>query len=158
MAEIRKQGVDQVVHDVIASGRPILGICVGMQALMQFSDENEGIECLGHFEGQVHQFPKDLNDAQGLPMKVPHMGWNNVQQIAEHPLWHNIEPNSRFYFVHSYYVEPNAGYTNGKCHYGTDFAATIYRDNLFATQFHPEKSHTAGLQLLKNFTQWDGSL
>lgn len=158
MAEIRQQGVDQVVSEVIASGRPMLGICVGMQALMKYSDENGGVDCLSYFDGHVHQFPKKLYDENDLPMKVPHMGWNNVHKSVEHPLWHNIESGSRFYFVHSYYAEAHADYTAGKCQYGPEFSAMIYRDNIFATQFHPEKSHTAGLQLLKNFTQWDGKL
>lgn len=158
MAEIRHQGVDQVVADTISSGKPMLGICVGMQALMKFSDENDGIECLNYFDGHVHQFPKNLHDEHDLPMKVPHMGWNHVHKAVDHPLWQNIDSGSRFYFVHSFYVEAHADYTSGKCQYGPEFAAMIYRDNLFATQFHPEKSHTAGLQLLKNFTQWDGKL
>jgi len=158
MAEIRLQGVDKVVAENLASGKPFLGICVGMQGLLRHSDENDGIDCLDHFNGNVHQFPKSLTDSHGLPMKVPHMGWNHVHKQADHPLWHDIESGSRFYFVHSYYAEANASYTAGLCNYGTDFAAMIYRDNIFATQFHPEKSHTAGLQLLKNFTNWDGKL
>lgn len=156
MAEIRHQGVDQVVQENLATGKPMLGICVGMQALMSHSDENNGVDCLNYFSGHVRQFPQHGVDESGLPMKVPHMGWNNVEQTADHPLWHNIESGARFYFVHSYYVESNSAYTAGNCQYGTEFAAMIYRDNLFATQFHPEKSHTAGLQLLKNFTQWQG--
>ncbi len=156
MAEIRRQGVDQVVAENLASGKPFLGICVGMQALMCHSDENDGIDCLNHFPGHVHQFPKNLTDSHGLPMKVPHMGWNHVHQTAEHPLWHGIDSGSRFYFVHSYYAEMHTDYTAGRCEYGTEFSAMIYRDNIFATQFHPEKSHTAGLQLLKNFTLWNG--
>jgi len=156
MAEIRNQGVDQVVKENLASGKPFLGICVGMQALMQSSDENDGIECLNHFPGKVHLFPNNLTDEHGLPMKVPHMGWNHVDKKADHPLWQNIASGSRFYFVHSYYVEVQEEYTIGQSQYGPEFAAMIYKDNLFATQFHPEKSHTDGLQLLKNFTQWNG--
>ena len=158
MAEIRAQGVDTLVHDVLASGTPFLGICVGMQALMHSSDENGGVAGLNTFPGRVHCFPKDALDVHDLPMKVPHMGWNNVYQQAEHPLWQGIESGERFYFVHSYYVEPQPAYTIGTCHYGPEFAAMVGRDNLFATQFHPEKSHTAGLQLLKNFTDWNGHL
>lgn len=158
MAEIRRQGVDTVVSENIAAGKPFLGVCVGMQALMKHSDENDGVDCLGHFDGQVHRFPKNLIDKHNLPMKVPHMGWNNVRQRIDHPLWHGIEDDSRFYFVHSYYVEPHDDYTAGTSEYGPEFAAAIYRDNLFATQFHPEKSHTGGLQLLKNFTRWNGAL
>jgi glutamine amidotransferase len=156
MAEIRNQEVDRVVVENLEMGKPFLGICVGMQALMQHSDENGGVDCLNHFDGQVRQFPKHLTDAHGLPMKVPHMGWNHVKMVADHPLWHQIDSGSRFYFVHSFYVEAHQDYTSGLSEYGPEFAAMIYRDNIFATQFHPEKSHTAGLQLLKNFTQWDG--
>jgi glutamine amidotransferase len=158
MAEIRKQQVDEVVAENLNSGKPFLGICVGMQALMERSDENNGIECLSHFDGQVHRFPSHLIDDHGLPMKVPHMGWNHVKKTTDHPIWSGIESDSHFYFVHSYFVEAHDDYTAGQCNYGTDFAAMIYRKNLFATQFHPEKSAEAGLQLLKNFTQWDGTL
>jgi glutamine amidotransferase len=147
MAEIRAQGVDALVSEVLASGRPFLGICVGMQALMRASDENGGVTGLNTFPGQVHRFPKNTLDDHSLPMKVPHMGWNNVYQQGEHPLWQGIESGERFYFVHSYYVEPQPAYTIGTCSYGPEFAAMVYRDNLFATQIHPEKSHTAGLQL-----------
>lgn len=157
MAEIRRQKVDEVVAENLASGKPFLGICVGMQALMAHSDENQGVDCLDHFDGQVHRFPSGLLDNHGLPMKVPHMGWNNVRKTIEHPIWHNIASDSHFYFVHSYYVEAHDQYSAGVCNYGTDFAAMIYRDNIFATQFHPEKSADAGLQLLKNFTQWNGT-
>ncbi len=158
MAEIKNQQVDLVVKENLAMGKPFLGICVGMQALMHSSDENGGTDCLDYFDGNVRQFPKHLVDEHGLPMKVPHMGWNHVHQQVEHPLWHNIQTGNRFYFVHSFYAEPHADYTAGLCNYGPDFAAMIYRDNLFATQFHPEKSHTAGLQLLKNFVNWDGQI
>ncbi|TXR52078.1 imidazole glycerol phosphate synthase subunit HisH [Reinekea thalattae] len=158
MAEIRQQQVDTVVQSTIESGKPLLGICVGMQALLKSSDENDGTDCLNHFDGDVQQFTKGLVDEQGLPLKVPHMGWNHVHQRVDHPLWHNIESGSRFYFVHSFYAQAKADYTAGSSHYGNEFAAMIYRDNIYATQFHPEKSHQAGLQLLKNFTQWNGQL
>lgn len=157
MAEIINQGVAEVVSDVLAAGKPLLGVCVGMQALMKGSDENGGIDCLGYFNGQVRQFPRNLTDEKGLPMKVPHMGWNHVHQTIDHPLWHNIASGSRYYFVHSYYAEA-LEYTAGHAEYGPEFAAAVFQKNIFATQFHPEKSHTAGLQLLKNFTLWDGSL
>lgn len=158
MAEIKSQGVDHVVQENLDAGKPFLGICVGMQALMRYSDENGKVDCLNHFNGGVHQFPKNLTDGHGLPMKVPHMGWNHVHKKVDHPLWQNIETGSRFYFVHSFYVEANPEFTSGQSEYGPEFSAMIYRDNVFATQFHPEKSHTSGLQLLKNFTQWNGVL
>jgi glutamine amidotransferase len=156
MAEIRRQGVDQVVADAIGSGKPFLGICVGMQALMALSHENNGVECLNHFHGEVRRFRSGAVDALGLPLKVPHMGWNTVDYRTEHPLLQGLQSGDRFYFVHSYYVEDRPEYTVGACEYDVTFAAMIARDNVFATQFHPEKSHTAGLTLLKNFVQWDG--
>lgn len=156
MAEIRRQGVDGVVAEAIASGKPFLGICVGMQALMAHSHENDGIDCLGHFDGEVRRFRADATDERGLALKVPHMGWNNVELKLDHPLLHGVHSGDRFYFVHSYYVEALDGYTAATCEYDATFAAMIYRDNIFATQFHPEKSFPAGLTLLKNFVDWDG--
>lgn len=149
MAGMRDAGVDEAVKQA-AFNKPLLAICVGMQALLQSSEENDGVDCLGIFQGKVKRFP----DQAGL--KVPHMGWNQVHQAdPEHPMWHGIAQDSRFYFVHSYYVQPDdAGLIAATCDYGLDFAAALTRDNLFATQFHPEKSHTAGLQLLKNFVEW----
>ena len=133
-----------------AFNKPVLAICVGMQALMQRSEENGGVDALGIFEGSVKRFP----DVDGL--KVPHMGWNQVHQAdPSHPMWKDIEQDARFYFVHSFYVEPkNSGIVAATCDYGLEFCTAIHQENLFATQFHPEKSHTAGLQLLKNFVEW----
>jgi len=159
MAEIIKHGVDQEVRDAIASGKPFLGICVGMQALMDFSEENDGVDCLGHFSGKVKFFGDDLTDADGEKLKVPHMGWNRVEQTIDHPLWKDINSGDRFYFVHSYYVQAeNRAQVAGTCEYGVPFDVALYRDNVFLTQFHPEKSHTAGLQLLKNFLSWNGQV
>ncbi|MBY4677517.1 imidazole glycerol phosphate synthase subunit HisH [Marinobacterium arenosum] len=156
MAEILRQGVDREVAEAIASGKPFLGICVGMQALMQHSEENNGVDCLGHFDGQVKFFGDDLRDADGEKLKVPHMGWNIVEQTLDHPLWAGIDNGSRFYFVHSYYVKADSrAEVAATCEYGVEFDVALARDNVFLTQFHPEKSHTAGLQLLKNFMSWD---
>lgn len=159
MAEIKRLGVDQVVAEV-AKSKPLLGICVGMQALLDHSEENGGVDCLGHFPGNVKFFGDNLIETQGTQagekLKVPHMGWNVVEQVA-HPLWNNIDDLARFYFVHSYYVEAaNAAQVKGRGHYGKDFVAAIGQDNVFAVQFHPEKSHKSGLQLLQNFLAWDG--
>ncbi len=157
MAEIRRLGFDRVIAEVIASGKPVLAICVGMQALLERSEENEGVDCLGLLPGQVRFFGKGLRDIDGTHLKVPHMGWNQVRQSRGHPLWSDIPDNSRFYFVHSYYAEAGVQeQVAGICDYGRSFAVALAKDNLFAVQFHPEKSHTAGLQLLQNFAHWDG--
>lgn len=149
MAGMREAGVDEAVKQA-AFNKPVLAICVGMQALLDNSAENGGVDCLGVFAGQVKRFP----DQAGL--KVPHMGWNQVHQAdPSHPMWQGIAQDSRFYFVHSFYVEPqDAQIVAGTCEYGVNFAAALTQGNLFATQFHPEKSHTVGLQLLQNFVQW----
>ncbi|MEQ3763049.1 MAG: imidazole glycerol phosphate synthase subunit HisH [Alcanivorax sp.] len=154
MAEIRRQGIDEVVREV-AKTKPLLGICVGLQALMTRSEENGGVDCMNFFPGQVRYFGDDLTE-NGERLKVPHMGWNTVSQVA-HPIWTGIADNSRFYFVHSYHVKAdNPEQVKGHGHYGVDFAAAMGENNVFAVQFHPEKSHNAGLALLKNFLSWDG--
>lgn len=151
MAELKALSLDSLLIEV-AREKPFLGICLGMQALLSHSEENQGVSGLGIIDGEVRYF--DAAVQQGL--KVPHMGWNEVQQTA-HPLWHNIADLSRFYFVHSFFVEPkNARQVTGTCTYAQPFAAAIGQDNVFAVQFHPEKSQQAGLQLLKNFIGWDG--
>lgn len=157
MGELTRLGLDQVVHQVAASGKPLLGICVGVQLLMEFSEENGGHDCLGVFPGKAHFFGDHLQDESGEKLKVPHMGWNEVKQTVGHPLWQGIEQNSRFYFVHSYHIQAQQPeQVAGRCHYGLDFDVALFRDNVFAVQFHPEKSHSAGLQLLKNFLHWNG--
>ncbi len=156
MAEIRRLGFDQLLREQIASGKPVLGICVGMQALMDRSEENGGVDCIGILPGQVKFFGTEHRDAAGCHLKVPHMGWNQVHH-NDHPLWANIPQDARFYFVHSYYIHTTAPeLVAATCDYGVQFHAALARGNLFAAQFHPEKSHTAGLQLLKNFVNWNG--
>ncbi|MDQ8935322.1 imidazole glycerol phosphate synthase subunit HisH [Acinetobacter rudis] len=146
---MQQAGIDEVIKKAVFN-KPVLAICVGMQALMAHSEENGGSEALGIFPGTVKRFPDSAE------LKVPHMGWNQVQQLdPTHPMWRDIPQDSRFYFVHSYYVQPeNTDLIAAQCDYGLNFCAAIHQDNLFATQFHPEKSHTAGLQLLKNFVEW----
>jgi glutamine amidotransferase len=157
MAEIRRLGIDEVVHAVADGGQPMLAICVGMQALMSHSEENGGVDCLDVFPGAVRFFGNPLCDAQGDSLKVPHMGWNQVSHTLDHPLWAGIDDMARFYFVHSYYVESaQEQLIAGTVDYGSRFAAALWRDNVFAVQFHPEKSSPAGLVLLANFLQWDG--
>lgn len=155
MKEIRAAGFDQLI-DEISAGKPMLAICVGMQALLTHSAENNGVDCLNTFSGDVLLFPGG-EDSNGHTLKVPHMGWNEVQQTRAHPLWNGIADGSRFYFVHSYFVtSKEADYVAATCDYGVPFAAAIARGNVFGTQFHPEKSHTHGLQLLENFVNWNG--
>ncbi|MBE0470476.1 MAG: imidazole glycerol phosphate synthase subunit HisH [Methyloprofundus sp.] len=140
----------------VAQTRPLLGICLGMQALLTSSEENGGIECLNIFPGQVKHFAEDLCAVNGERLKIPHMGWNQVEQQA-HPLWDNIAQNSRFYFVHSYYAQPeDSAIIAATTEYPENFACALAKDNIFAVQFHPEKSQIAGLQLLNNFLHWDG--
>lgn len=155
MTEIRRLGFDTLVQEVSAD-RPFLGICVGMQALLEHSEENAGVDGIGLFLGQVRFFGRNLSE-DGEPLKVPHMGWNEVRQTLKHPLWHSIPDQARFYFVHSYYVVADkAQQVAGAGHYGQDFAAALADGPRFAVQFHPEKSHSHGLQLLQNFAVWDG--
>ena len=157
MAEIKRLNVGEIVAEAMKS-KPVLAICVGMQALMKSSEENGGIDCLGFMDGEVRYFDDNLIDVKNSRLKVPHMGWNEVTQTQDHPLWKDVPQNSRFYFVHSYYVQTsNADLVTGKTNYGSDIVAALAADNIFATQFHPEKSQTAGLSLLKNFLQWDGN-
>ena len=158
VGEIRRLGIDQLVQQVVDSGKPLLGVCVGMQVLMTFSEENNGTDCLGILPGQVKYFGDKLADPDtGNQLKIPHMGWNQVHQLDSHPLWANIDQDARFYFVHSYYVKPDEStLTTAESHYGFGFTTAITRNNVFAVQFHPEKSQHAGLQLYKNFLNWDG--
>jgi glutamine amidotransferase len=157
MAEIRRLGCDQLLVDALADRhKPVLAICVGMQALLSHSEENGGVQCLDLIEGEVRFFGEHHSDATGR-LKVPHMGWNTVRQTQTHPLWQGIDGDARFYFVHSYYAAPaQQDVVAAEFDYGVRGAAALARDNLFAVQFHPEKSHRVGLQLLKNFLDWDG--
>lgn len=160
MAEIRRLGLEPVIHQVAGQGTPLLGVCVGMQAMMEYSAENDGTRCLGLLPGKVQAFPKDMRDPRSEErLKIPHMGWNQVYPQVEHPLWQNIANGARFYFVHSYYVEPAApDIIAASCNYGIPFTCAVAKGNVFAVQFHPEKSQHAGLQLYANFLNWDGSL
>lgn len=155
IAELKRRGLDEVIYES-AKTKPFLAICIGMQALLTHSEENGGIDSLNLIPGKVKKFNDHL-DRQQADFKVPHMGWNQVQQTVSHPLWQNIEQASRFYFVHSYYTVPDdASVIAATARYQHDFTAALHRDNIFAVQFHPEKSHHAGLQLLQNFINWDG--
>ena len=158
MNELRRLELDQVLLEV-ARSKPFLGICLGMQALLEHSDENGGVDGLGLVQGRVKHFREGFREAAiAAPGKVPLMGWTRLRQVRPHPLWRRIEDGDWFYFVHSYYVELLDEVTAGVSRYGFDFTATVARENIFATQFHPEKSQRAGLELLANFTRWDGSV
>jgi glutamine amidotransferase len=154
MRELKARGLaDAVVR--AAAEKPFLGICIGLQMLFEHSEEGD-VAGLGLLPGQVRRFPDQaMVDAAGVRLKVPHMGWNEVRQAEAHPLWKDISDGSRFYFVHSYYVEPAApDVIAGSTHYGIAFTSAVARANIFAVQFHPEKSATAGLKLLENFMCW----
>jgi len=154
MRELDIRGLRPVVLDA-ARSKPFLGICVGLQMLFERSEEGD-TPGLGVFPGQVRRFPPGaMKDAQGGKLKVPHMGWNEVMQAGPHALWRGIADANRYYFVHSYYVEAGRpGLVAGRSIYGFPFTCAVAQDNIFAVQFHPEKSQTAGLALLANFVTW----
>jgi imidazole glycerol-phosphate synthase subunit HisH len=146
MRQLGESGAREAVIDA-ARRKPFLGICIGLQMLFEHGEEGDTMG-LGLLSGEVPRFR-----LQGL--KIPHMGWNEVAQARAHPLWADIADDSRFYFVHSYYPAPrDASLTAGTALYGQPFTCAIARDNIFAVQFHPEKSQSAGLQLLSNFVRW----
>ena len=156
MDELRKRNLIDLLKEVVRE-KPFLGICLGLQALMSHSDEDGGVDALDIIPGGVHHFAP-LFKQNNVPahLKIPHMGWNQVKHTHPHPLWHNIDDSSWFYFVHSYYVQPAENkFIAGTTDYGGVFCSAAGIDNLFAVQFHPEKSQVAGLQLLKNFVEWD---
>lgn len=155
MRELRSRGLDGAVIDA-AAAKPFLGICVGLQMLFGHAEEG-GVTGLEILPGRVPRFPDAaMHDASGARLKVPHMGWNEVSQAAPHPLWQGIADGTRYYFVHSYYVEPTQpGVIAGSTHYGITFTSAVARANIFAVQFHPEKSAAAGLRLLENFMHWN---
>lgn len=151
---LRESGVQEALLEA-SRNKPLLGVCVGEQMLFDTSEEGDTAG-LGLLPGKVVRFR--LDDAlqqDGSRFKVPQMGWNRVRQAQSHPLWNGIADNDYFYFVHSYYAVPAvAAHTYGETEYGAAFSCAVGRDNIFATQFHPEKSASAGLQLYKNFVQW----
>lgn len=156
MNALRSTGLDDTIKQV-AKDKPLLGICIGMQALLQHSEENDGIDCLGILPGNVVRFPKGLKDSQNNKLKIPHMGWNEVIKCKQSPLFNNIDNNERFYFVHSYFADNvGKGIATAISKYPSEFPCALQFKNIVAVQFHPEKSQHAGLQLLTNFLNWDG--
>jgi glutamine amidotransferase len=156
MTELKRLELYELVREQ-ARKVPLLGICLGMQVLHEWSDENNGVPALGLIPGKVVRFP-DPAPAAAERLKVPHMGWNQVRQVNKHPIWANVPDDSWFYFVHSYYATPrHKKNVLGTADYGQPFAAAVARDNIVAFQFHPEKSQAAGMTLLANFVAWDGN-
>jgi len=155
MREMEARGLRAAVLEAAAT-KPFLGICIGLQMLFEASEEGD-TPGLGLLPGRVQRFPGErMADERGARLKVPHMGWNEVRQTVEHPLWRGIPQDSRFYFVHSYYLSCNdTDAVIATCTYGAPFAAVVARDNIAATQFHPEKSQDSGIQVLKNFARWE---
>jgi glutamine amidotransferase len=144
MANLRQQGLDEPIRQFVAEGKPFLGVCIGMQVLLSDTEEGGNQQCLGIIPGRVRKF------APGL--KVPHMGWNQLRQKKAHFIFEGIADGANFYFVHSYYVEPeDKGLVAGETEYGIPFCSVIAKDNLIATQFHPEKSGEVGLKIYDNF-------
>jgi glutamine amidotransferase len=144
MRNLRERSLEEPLREYIASGRPFFGVCMGQQALLSVSEEGGEHPCLGIIEGRIRRLPAG--------QKVPHMGWNRVRQVAPHAIFEGIEDESYFYFVHSYYPDPvDRSVVVGETEYGMTFASVLARDNIVATQFHPEKSGDAGLRMYANF-------
>ncbi len=153
MAALRRRGLDLAVKDFVATGRPFLGICLGLQLLCDVGLEVERCLGLGLMPGQCLALPPDLRDAAGRRLKVPHMGWNSLQIVRRSPLLAGVPDGSQVYFVHSFVAVPSDpdAWVSTRTDYGSPFTSSVWRDNLFATQFHPEKSQLVGLRMLENF-------
>ncbi|MDY7037582.1 MAG: imidazole glycerol phosphate synthase subunit HisH [Thermodesulfobacteriota bacterium] len=157
MSNLKSLKLDQAILESFHNGRPILGICLGTQIIMEWSQEND-THCLGLIKGEVRRFPENLTDHEQKRLKVPHMGWNDMKLKRRHPLFEGVDPESEFYFVHSYYPAPtNPDETLGETDYGIGFASVLVVNNLVAMQFHPEKSGRPGLKILSNFCKWNGN-
>jgi len=157
MKALRQNGLDTLLRETFEQGKPVLGICIGAQVIFEHSSEDNGTECLGLVIGDVKPFKSNLKDENGLRIKIPHMGWNSVDFKTEHPVFSNIPKGAEFYFVHSYYVNPeDDSIIAGKTSYGTSFVSAVAYKNLVACQFHLEKSGTPGLAILEKFCTWNG--
>jgi glutamine amidotransferase len=156
VADLKNQKLDLALKEAVNVGKPVLGICLGIQIVMERSIENN-TECLGLVKGEALKFPDNLRDAEGRKLKVPHMGWNSVKFKKAHPLFEGVTPENEFYFVHSYYPVPEIPENIlGETLYGISFTSVIVSGNLAAMQFHPEKSGRPGLRILENFCNWSG--
>ena len=155
MASLEDAKLSSVIHDVYNSGRPFMGICLGTQIILAHSQEHN-TPCLGLLEGEVAAFPLKMSDEDGSRLKIPHMGWNRIHAVVDHPVLKGINPEDEFYFVHSYYPAPaHKEHVVAECHYGFTFPVMLGHKNLVSTQFHPEKSGKAGLTILENFCRWE---
>ena len=151
MSALRQRGLVEPLRKFAADGRPFLGICLGLQLLLDWTDEESGAPCLGIVPGQVKRLPESNG---GPALKIPHMGWNSVEMSAAHPAMSGIRSGSYFYFVHSFYAEPSAvDGVLGVTEYGLPFCSVYAKDNVVATQFHPEKSGPVGLRIYRNFVR-----
>ena len=149
MRSIRERGLFDVIRQSINSGKPFLGVCLGLQLLLESSEEGDE-PCLAILQGSTKRLPPEKTDQAGL--KIPHMGWNSVSLSVKHPVFDGIPDDSYFYFVHSYYADPkNKDIVAGTTNYGIDFCSAVAWDNVAAVQFHPEKSGAVGLRLYRNF-------
>lgn len=155
MQSLRTNGLDRVIKEAFAIGKPVLGICIGSQIILAHSKEND-TPCLGIIDGTVRSFSPDRRSEKGQKLKIPHMGWNGLDIKKSHPLLSGVDADDEFYFVHSYYPEPqNPDCVIAVTEYGVSFASIVGFNNLFATQFHVEKSGRPGLKILENFCKWN---
>ena len=151
MESLKRLGLDQALKKAFSDGKPVLGICLGTQIIMQYSQENN-TECIGIIDGSVKPFLKNMTSKDGGKLKIPHMGWNRIYPEKDHPLLSGLKDDDEFYFVHSFYPAPeHKEHVVAKTDYGIRFPSIIGFDNIFATQFHPEKSGKPGLVILNNF-------
>jgi glutamine amidotransferase len=155
MDSLKLQSLHTAIRDAFHSGKPILGICLGTQIIMDYSEENR-TPCLGIIEGSTRAFPAELASRNGTTLKIPHMGWNQIAVLQNHPVLSDVKETDAFYFVHGYYPEPkNKSHVLGTTDYGIPFASVIGCKNIVATQFHLEKSGRPGLKMLENFCKWE---
>ena len=155
MESLRRLGLDVAIRRAVSEGKPVLGICLGTQIILEKSDENQA-ECLGIIPGTVRAFAEIFRETHVTGLKIPHMGWNRIALKADHPVFKGLSPEDEFYFVHGYYPQPaRPDQILAVTDYGIAFPSVIGSQNLVATQFHPEKSGKPGLALLKNFSRWN---